>query len=558
MSRDLAQLEALRLIFGRDAAHRRLHLMRRVAATTLRDADAVRRWHELALFARAYPDDVRVLALATRVLRGFARRADLQRHRDALADSGIAGTNIHYRFFAGQAQWLARHWPQQLEIDRDACDAEVDDRIALALPSMLPAATLQAIVETKAGGFEALDQLRGVTPVGKRASRTTPTDATVLLRAIGAMPGNHRTREAIGDSIDAAYVLRAGPTTPSRTLATLPFAPVVHRHEPPPLTRPDLRACIAVAPKRVRRLTRREGRALADAAQAAMVTRARSLEAFSFANPDDGWLVDDGDGLAFALLGVLPERRHPVASWIGGLTLRNGVPIGYTQADLTGPTAALSFNTFETFRGAEAAFTFARWLAALHHLFGTTSFSIEPYQLGAGNDEALDSGAYWFYAKAGFAPRDAGTLALLERERHRMRRQPGHRSTRATLGKLAAAHVHVDLATPWGLPRLAQLGWNVGRRATSGIDIDDAMRMLQRRCGASSNHLDARERDAWRALGPVLTLAPVARWSTAQRRALAAIVAAKAAPSEAGYVRLVIAHEPLMRWLCPAAKTSSA
>jgi hypothetical protein len=95
------------------------------------------------------------------------------------------------------------------------------------------------------------------------------------------------------------------------------------------------------------------------------VTRARSLEAFSFADARDAWLVDDGDGLAFAFVGVVPERRHAVASYYGGLTLRNGVPIGYHQADVVGRGAALSFNTFDTFRGGEAAFTFGRWLAAL-------------------------------------------------------------------------------------------------------------------------------------------------------------------------------------------------
>ena len=149
------------------------------------------------------------------------------------------------------------------------------------------------------------------------------------------------------------------------------------------------------------------GAAFVDLARAAMVTRERSLEAFSFADARDAWLVDDGDGLAFAFAGVIPPRRHALASFYGSLTLRNGVPIGYAQADIVGRSAALSFNTFDTFRGGEAAFTFARWLAALRHLFGATSFSIEPYQLGQDNDEAIESGAWWFYAKQGFVPRDS-------------------------------------------------------------------------------------------------------------------------------------------------------
>ena len=36
----------------------------------------------------------------------------------------------------------------------------------------------------------------------------------------------------------------------------------------------------------------------------------------------------------------LPPRRHALASVYGSLTLRNGVPIGYAQADVIGASAA--------------------------------------------------------------------------------------------------------------------------------------------------------------------------------------------------------------------------
>ncbi|MCA9299811.1 MAG: hypothetical protein KDA28_12135, partial [Phycisphaerales bacterium] len=49
-------------------------------------------------------------------------------------------------------------------------------------------------------------------------------------------------------------------------------------------------------------------------------------------------------------------------------------------------TALVHFDTFDTFRGADAAWVFAR------ALFGVGAFAIEPYHLGLGNDEAIDSG----------------------------------------------------------------------------------------------------------------------------------------------------------------------
>ena len=242
------------------------------------------------------------------------------------------------------------------------------------------------------------------------------------------MPGNGFTREALFRHRGCQLRARAGPDTPSRTAAH--FARrrwcfgASHRRARAPICVPRWRehrspcaACRCAT-----------AQAIVDLARAAMVTRARSLEAFSFADARDAWFVDDGDGLAFAFIGVIPQRRHAVASYYGGLTLRNGVPIGYMQADIVGRSAALSFNTFDTFRGGEAAFTFARWLAALRHVFGATSFSIEPYQLGQDNDEALESGAWWFYAKLGFAPRDAATRRLARDERARVQRSPRHRT----------------------------------------------------------------------------------------------------------------------------------
>ena len=92
------------------------------------------------------------------------------------------------------------------------------------------------------------------------------------------------------------------------------------------------------------------------------------------------------------------------------------MPIGYIQVELLGRHGALSFNTFEAFRGAEAAQVLARFIAAARHLFGCTDFSVEPYQLGAGNEEGIESGAWWFYQRLGFRPRAALARRIAARE----------------------------------------------------------------------------------------------------------------------------------------------
>ena len=71
----------------------------------------------LLCFLMAYPDNPTVRARARRLLRAFHGRSDLRRHRNVLADTGIAGTDIRFRFFAPTAIWMARRWPGRLQVD---------------------------------------------------------------------------------------------------------------------------------------------------------------------------------------------------------------------------------------------------------------------------------------------------------------------------------------------------------------------------------------------------------------------------------------------------------
>ena len=117
-------------------------------------------------------------------------------------------------------------------------------------------------------------------------------------------------------------------------------------------------------------------------------------------------VVEWDDGLQFACLGVLPERRFLLEAVYAFLTLRNGVPIGYALSSALFGSSEVAYNVFETFRGGEAAHVYARLLATVRTLFGSDTFAIYPYQLGHENDEGLASGAWWFYYKLGFRPRE--------------------------------------------------------------------------------------------------------------------------------------------------------
>jgi hypothetical protein len=529
---DLTQLERHKDRFDPVSAAIKLRLVRALARTRLATSAQVRRLHEVLCFVRAYPDNADLLAAVEAALARFDRRADLRSHRDELAYSGIAGTPLWFPFFYPTARWVARRWPQLLTLDRD--DAVAGDSIAAALPALLTRSEAHGVREAHLGGFDALDRVRG-----------RETDAAFLIRRVEALGADERAREMFYDALNPSCLLAPGRDTPTRTRDAAPGVKPVWRVTPLPQQRPDLAAELRTPPATLRRLKPAEAHAVIELARAALATRQRDLDAFAYANERDVWWLADADGLAFALIGVVPSRRAVVPAIYGGLSLQNGVPIGYHQCDVSGAAAALSFNAFDTFRGGATAHVFARWLAALHAMFGTTSFSIEPYQLGDRNDEGLQSGAWWFYAKLGFAPRSAAGRRLAKQELQRQAHSARYRSSVDRLRELAKYHLffEADRARPAPFATPAAIGLAVARHLTRAAGSDraaaiGAARVLAlRMCGLRAlTGFSADERAAWDAWAPLVALLDVARWPRSERAALVRLIRAKAADSEKPYV----------------------
>jgi hypothetical protein len=471
----------------------------------------------------------------------------LRRQREALADSGIAGTAIRYRFFWPTARWFARRWPERIEIYRS--ETEVAVKLGTALPLLVTWAEAAALKELDPPVFAAIDRLRAR---GEGA-------AAFLLRRIDAMPGDAFTREAFHDAIEPTYELKPGPDTPSRTRAKHAAAPIAYQREPLRRARPDLRAELKRSYQAARRASAREGGQLIELARSAMLTRARDLDAFAYGNARDVRLVDDGGGLAFVLIGIVAERRALIPATCGYLALRNGVPIGYGEAFVSGRSATMTFNVFETFRGAETAYTFARTLAMVRHIFGAECFSFDQYQLGKSNEEAIASGAWWFYYKLGFRPLTADARRLMRNELARMRAEPARRSSAATLRALAESHLLFDLdrsRTP-RLPPLAELGLRISdglARAESSREIvlAQCIESTMKFTGVRSlRGFSAGERLAWQRWSPlvVFALPGVSRWSLADRRALARVIRAKGGRDETEFIARFAAHRKLQQAL---------
>ena len=76
----------------------------------------------------------------------------------------------------------------------------------------------------------------------------------------------------------------------------------------------------------------------------------------------------------------------------------------------------IGFNTFYAYRDGETAWIYAPSASCLTRQLGVKCISVYPYQIGQDNEEALASGAFWFYRKLGFRPVKPQLERLAKRE----------------------------------------------------------------------------------------------------------------------------------------------
>lgn len=552
----LRVLERGRMEFGPAAAATRRATLDALAGAEFARPAALVRFHDALCFLRAHPDDAGVLRAIERLLAGFATRRDLRRHARALANRGIAGTEIHFAFYADTARWLARRFPGRLHVRWR--EFERRDRLDALLPLLTLFPESPGLDEYAFRPREWIARLKG----------PDETDADFLIRRFAALRLDSQQHEILYDGLDVPLTLAPGPGGPSRTAALLPGRPVVFQRRPLDRTRPDVRRAARARPRAVRVLTLAEARRAIALARDCMIVRSRDLDAFIHADPRDVRIVTWENGLEFVVMGVKPERRLLLESVYAFLTLRNGVPIGYVLVSGLFGSSEVAYNVFDTWRGAEAAWVYGRVLATTRWLFASATFTIMPYQLGGqGNDEGLRSGAWWFYRKLGFAPRDPEAVRLARREAARIRRSAAHRTGVATLAALAAHNLFFDLGRRRrdviGALELGNVGLRVSRFLAAGWGADreraarDCTRQARRLLGAGRLAGWSRaERAAFARWSPlVVALHGVARWSRTARRALLDVIRAKGGRREADFARRFDRHAPLRRAIRALAET---
>ena len=554
---DAADVRALRATlsaFGRDARASRRDGLADAVRRGFADPAALADYHDLMLYVLAHPASRTEHAHAGRELRRVAAAARTIMHegraseRRALAQSGLAWTEVRAAFGLAFARWLTRRWPSHARLDAIDDDAPVAlaDAIAAALPP------LQA--DVAGGGHLDADAIA--------ASFAGDGDRYAwIVRTLDALPATAAVREQLFEAVGVTAVVAPRESALSRTFARGPSGP--------PFTvaslvrNVDVARMTAAPLPRAHQASRAAREAALDASRATLAMLGRETDAIATSSARDTGIHALGRGVVIALHAPAAGRRGPLDAHVGFVLYRNGVPVAYGGGWPFLGTCRIGVNVFPAFRGGESAWLFAQVLRAYRQRFGVARFVVEPYQYGLGNREGLASGAFWFYWRLGFRPVVPRVRALAEAEAATMAADPSYRAPIATLRRFTASDVALDLADGPAPPDPSDLAeaasrWIARRGRGDAARAERAALSIAARLIGQAPPSDGLELDAWRAWAPLLAQLPeIATWPRASRRSVAAILRAKAR-DEFAFQRSLVKHRRLADALARLARSAKA
>jgi hypothetical protein len=560
-SRLLAELEAAKGRFGPGHESRITKLLTQLSHLPVDDPYELIRFHECLLFLRAFPCSPAQVKKVERLLNTFHDRvericaagADMSVFDD-FDTSGIAGTTMQDTLSFDVARWLVQRIPRNVGIAWDEYwqDYESERARGNTLPRFIPLLEEDADVEAN------IPWMRW-----SAAARGRESALAWLLKQFALLPLPGRQKSELYDSLRLPLRWKLQNLKLTRTRNwTHPRrwffhgGPLIQRSEV------SLAQELARPAPALKKLSLRDGEKVMDAIREVMVVRYRELYGTTLGDPHSVVRADLGRGVVIHFWGLPSQRRLPLRAYLAGYTLKNGVPINYIEAIGLFDWMEVGFNTFYTYRQGETAWIYAQALRCIRALSGARCISIYPYQIGQNNDEAIESGAFWFYRKLGFRPGRSDLRKLCQREERRIAANKEYRTTAPTLKRLAEAHMfyetlaqgegNLQKACEWDTFSVRNIGLKINRRMGREFGGDSrrireaSAKFVARVLGISAARWTPEQKRALENWSLVLALIPdLGGWRTEEKRAVVDVIRAKVGRDEMSYLREMQRHSRL-------------
>jgi hypothetical protein len=434
MNKDILWLNENLSTRGEEWTEKRISVLQVLAQKTRWTFDEILQYHHNLLFLQGYPDSPKILQQAkkefdriTKLIRSYCQQP---RHKTNFTDSGLVHSDIRTQYSLSALEKLLSN---KANIGLFSIDAqpEIQDKIIQVLtPSALRNEWNNKAIST-------FDQLL------KTVDDTHKLESLVAFFLNSDVPPTQKEQLFEDAEIYVEWVFERGISYSRSPIKDTFFHPENFERAP------DLFQSLKDEHCKIIPLSKKEKSELQYQSLQLLGALARETDPVTYAEIDATEHFDAGRGMHVTLFYMKPEFRLGLESYVGYVAWKNGIPLAYGGAWILGEYARIGINIFPWFRGGESVRTFQRLMAVYYQQLGVKRFGVEPYQIGLDNPEGIESGAFWFYYRMGYRPKQSDLLHLASLEWKKIKANKNYRSPKSTLKKLA--HSRMLLSTDGSL-----------------------------------------------------------------------------------------------------------
>jgi len=421
----ISQLFSIRNMYGTEFLSQKLKLLNELSRQPFKSIRLLQFHYDTLLFLIAYPDDKAVYNLATRSLHQLdAYILSHEKVRSGLYNSGITNTPVCAAFSFEIVKWLRKRYQQNVKIFSIEAD---DGHIKYILSVVMPKVESEILMDAN-------------TTWKLWLKRSMKKGEDILDRLI-AVFDEADIRPEIRDELWNAIVINVEIYFPSHPcLPNSLTIPYYHRS----LVKKNIKQRPDVKPILVK-VNESEAAQIITCGREILVRHIRELDPVTYTDINLVSYYRLPRGLSVALMEMVPERRHPIDSYLAYVVFKNGWPISYGGSWILFDSGRIALNIFPAYRGGESQYIFEQLLRLHSKVYKLNRFSVDPYQVGKDNSEGIQSGSFWTFYRAGFRPIREEQKKLAEAEALKIKSTKGYRSPASVLKKLADSRLELVL-----------------------------------------------------------------------------------------------------------------
>ncbi len=409
--------------FGSEFSEWKLSLLKKLCNEKITGRKNIITYYDSLLFLLAYPDNEYVFQSATLALRKL--ESDIhssQNTKTVLFNSGVTGTEASAAFSFEIVKWLHQKFPSVISLNNIVAD---EYRMQSILSVVMPKVESEILQDANADWKSWFNVTHHTSELlGKLISVFDQTDI------------RPEVKDELWNTLEINVLINFLLHT------CLPESLITRYYHQSIEKKISINNRKNKKPVKVS-LTENEAEHIIDCGRIILLRHLKEIDPVTFTSPNLVSYYKLERGVSVALLGMIPERRHPNDCYIGYVAFKNGLPVAYAGSWILFDSARIGLNVFPSYRGGESQYIFQQVINLHKEVYNLNRISADPYQIGKHNDDGIKSGAFWLYYHLGFRPVKAEQKKIAEEEAKKIKTIIGYRSSSAILKKLAESKLEI-------------------------------------------------------------------------------------------------------------------